>query len=136
LVSFNKYMVNSRRQRALQKDIEARKARLEELRELRVQSMQEAKMQQIEHDREVAEIKAEKEAKKRTLAQVMAQNTKLGIRATKDAYRDIRYKNDVAMDAEEEKLLHYIQVTRIAIIDTLIVTNHTNDAYIYDTYTT
>jgi len=109
LKTFNSYMVNSRRQRALQKDIEARKARLEQLRALRVKSMQEAKQRQVETDREAAEIKAEKDAKKRSMGQVLAQNAKAAIRNAKDAYRDMRYKNDVAMDEEEEKLLKYIQ---------------------------
>ncbi|KAJ1400002.1 hypothetical protein B484DRAFT_244710, partial [Ochromonadaceae sp. CCMP2298] len=71
--------------------------------------MQEAKQRQVETDREAAEIKAEKDAKKRSMGQVLAQNAKAAIRNAKDAYRDMRYKNDVAMDEEEEKLLKYIQ---------------------------
>jgi len=108
LEKFNKFMVNSRRQRALQIDISQRLVRLEQLRGLRLKSMQEAKQRQLEREREQALIKAEKEAAKRTTTQVLAANTKKAIRAAKDAYRDLRYKNDVAMDPEEEKLAQYI----------------------------
>ncbi len=50
---FDNYAVNNRRQRALQIEINLRKLRLEALREMRLQTMMEAKQKQIEQDKEV-----------------------------------------------------------------------------------
>jgi hypothetical protein len=87
VATFNKYMVNARRQRALQIDINQRKVRLEALRDLRLQTMQEAKQRQIDKDKEVAVIKAAKEAAKKSTVTVVAQNAKLAIRAAQDKVR-------------------------------------------------
>lgn len=84
LVRFNKFMVNSRRQRALQKDIDQRKVRLEALRDLRLQSMQAAKERQMAQDKERATKQAEKEAAKKSLVKVLAQKTKQTIRGAQD----------------------------------------------------
>lgn len=84
LALFNKYMVNNRRQRALQLDINQRKVRLEALRDLRLKTMAEAKQRQLEKDREAANIKALKEAAKKSTVTVVAQNAKKAVRAAQD----------------------------------------------------
>lgn len=87
LATFNKHMVTSRRQRALQLDINQRKVRLEALRELRLQTMQEAKQRQIELDKQRETQKAAKEAAKKSTVTVVAQNAKKAIRAAQDKVR-------------------------------------------------
>jgi hypothetical protein len=87
LATFNKFMVNSRRQRALQKDIDQRKVRLEALRELRLQGMQAAKERQLALDKERATKQAAKEAAKKSTVTVVAQNAKKAVRAAQDKVR-------------------------------------------------
>ena len=84
LATFNKFMVNSRRQRALQLDINQRKIRLEAMRDLRLQSMQEAKLRQIAQDKEKETVQKAKEAAKKSTVTVVAQNAKKAIRAAQD----------------------------------------------------
>lgn len=91
LATFNKYMVNSRRQRALQKDIDQRRVRLEALRDLRLQSMQAAKERQIAKDKENATKQAAKEAAKKSTVTVVAQNAKKAIRAAQDKVKSFLY---------------------------------------------
>uniref|UniRef100_A0A7S3GN15 EF-hand domain-containing protein n=1 Tax=Spumella elongata TaxID=89044 RepID=A0A7S3GN15_9STRA len=107
--AFDTYAVNNRRQRALQIEINLRKLRLEALRGMRLQTMMEAKQKQIEQDKLVATKQAEKAAAKKSVVKELAKNTKLAIRAAQDKIRDMRYQNDIEMDAEEQKMARNIR---------------------------
>jgi hypothetical protein len=109
LIKFNNYLVNSRRQRAMQLDINQRKERLNALRDLRLHSMQEAKKKQLMQEAENANIKALKEAAKKSTVTVVAQQAKKAVRAIKDKIRDMRYHNDIEMDEEEQNMARNIR---------------------------
>jgi len=109
LKNFNQLMLQRRRQRSLQRDIGLRKKRLDMMRTERLKTMQEAKRQQIQKAKEIAIQKAAEEAQKQTVGQIVAKRTKQVIRDLKDAYRDLQYRNDTAMDAEEQKMAMIIR---------------------------
>ena len=109
LKNFNQLMLQRRRQRSLQRDIELRKKRLDSMRAERLKTMQEAKRQQLQQAKAIAVKKAAEEAQKQTVTQIVAKRTKQAIRDLKDAYQDLQYRNDTAMDAEEQKMAMVIR---------------------------
>ena len=63
----------------------------------RLKTISEAKRQQLQ------------EAQQQKVTQIVAKQTKEVIRDLKDVYRDLQYKNDTAMDAEEQKMAMVIR---------------------------
>jgi len=49
------------------------------------------------------------EAQQQKVTQIVAKQTIEAIRDLKDVYRDLQYKNDTAMDAEEQKMAMVIR---------------------------
>jgi hypothetical protein len=70
---------------------------LDAIRAERLKTTSEAKRQQLQ------------EAEQQTVTQIVAKQTKETIRDLKDVYRDLQYKNDTAMDAEEQKMAMVIR---------------------------
>ena len=106
---FTEALLAQRRQKAMQVEIEARKKRLEFLREVRMRALQEEK------ERILAEVSLKEEVKKRErearvpLGKRVAAAVKTGVRAVGDFIRDIRHSAATAMDQEELRMARTIR---------------------------
>ena len=87
---FSSILVERRRQRALQLNINLRKERLASMRDQRLRHLKEKKEAQMAVEKEAKAITAAKMAAKRTFANIVATNAKAGIRGAKDLYRELR----------------------------------------------
>lgn len=104
LMYFMQELQYQRRQRAMELDVSLRIARLQDVREIRLKALADIKRQQLEQIALEKKLREEAERNKVPFARRMAQNTKKAIRGVKDAVRDFKYRQQVAMDEEEQRM--------------------------------
>lgn len=102
--------LNMRRQHALQKEIDQRVARLNDLRQLRMDAIKKLREKAKEEERIRAELEAQKKkAQEKPLTTVIAEGIKNGIRQAADDYRKMKARRQNGMTAEEERMAGYLR---------------------------
>ncbi len=106
---FQEALLSQRRQKAMQVEIEARKKRLEFLRDVRMRALKEEK-ERILAEAQVKEEAIKKEKANRVpLVKRVAQVAKKAIRGVSDFIRDLRHSAANAMDQEEVRMARTIR---------------------------
>jgi Ca2+-binding EF-hand superfamily protein len=101
---FRNMLLVERRQRALQKELNQRKIKLEELRVLRMLALRAEKERQLQLAKEEAEAKARAKVETKSLRKQLVEATRKTVRGTKDYIRNMRYAASTAMDTEELRM--------------------------------
>ncbi|CAE7401088.1 unnamed protein product, partial [Symbiodinium microadriaticum] len=105
--------LNMRRQHALQNELNERQQRLNDMREIRLAAIKEAREKALEAERiRKEEEEAKAKVEKKTLTQVVAENIKGGIRTAADDYRKMKERRKNGLDAEEERMAHYMRIKK------------------------
>lgn len=102
--SMELFLQSQIRQRALQKEINERLKRLDTLRQTRLQATLELRRKYAAERKAAEDKKAEELAQQKPLLTIIAQNTKAGVRAAADGYRQYKERKANAMDREEERM--------------------------------
>ena len=101
---FTDKLLYQRRQRSIQREINERKERLLELREMRLRMLKEEKARLLALEAEQKSKEAKKKADHVPITKQLAKMIKKGIRSAKDYIRDLKHGLDVAL-SNEEKLM-------------------------------
>jgi hypothetical protein len=102
--------LNMRRQHALQKELEQRIQRLNDLRMIRMSAIKKLREKAKEEDRIKAELAAKKaKIEQKPLTTVIAEGIKNGIRQAADDYRKMKERRQNGMTAEEERMAGYLR---------------------------
>jgi Fe2+ transport system protein B len=109
LVLFLTDLSFTRKQRAIELDLNLRKKRLIDLRDLRLKKLQESKIEQLRKEEEERLDKEEAEKNKQSTLMKAAKQTKQMIRGMNDKIREMRYAQQTAMSEDELKIAERIK---------------------------
>jgi hypothetical protein len=109
LVLFLNDLQFTRKQRAIELDLNLRKERLVSLRDVRFQSIQDVKLNDLRQDEIDRQVKEEMEKNKVPALLKAAKQAKQLIRNVNDKVREMRYAQDTAMNEEEMKIANRIK---------------------------
>jgi uncharacterized protein (DUF3084 family) len=99
----------TRKQRAIELDLNLRKKRLLDLRDLRLKKLQDSKIEQLRKEEEERLDKEEAEKNKQSTLMKAAKQTKQMIRGMNDKIREMRYAQQTAMSEDELKIAERIK---------------------------